>query len=261
MSKRYLVLDKSYLRSVSKAKVEELEEKFIFLLPLAAVYEIIKDEKYRAQLLAKFTDENSYEILPSPKKLIDFEAEFLKPVIKPSKLIQLTDKSNHKSFINKEFKLTSKQQKAIEEEMDFYQDLTTQFIENELKAGFDLKENRPDFFAKIQEIPDWNRVLIDSIKEGKKIPFKNIPERIDENWYMYRFHQLNHHLRMDILNRYENIDTILESKKTIMKINHDLIDLLYLVEGILEGAFATKEKRLINFWEKFAPENGILIKD
>lgn len=63
---------------------------------------------------------------------------------------------------------------------------------------------------------------------------------------------------IDLVFRYSSVTVIKNSKKAKEKLRHDIIDGHYLVTGLLEGSFATKEEKLIRWWKIFQPEVGLI---
>ena len=68
-------------------------------------------------------------------------------------------------------------------------------------------------------------------------------------------------MKFHIIKKYENLEVILKTPKTKEKVKHDIIDSFYLMQGILEGGFATDEKNLIEIYNEIAPNNILITNE
>ncbi len=80
---------------------------------------------------------------------------------------------------------------------------------------------------------------------------------LDDNWATFRWFQVNKIFALHLACSYDSLKTIKDSEKAYEKLVHDVIDAQYLIVALLEGGFATKEKKLIDWWKLLSP-NGLL---
>ena len=82
---------------------------------------------------------------------------------------------------------------------------------------------------------------------------------MDESWAILRHSQVHLFFAVDIWERYGD-DVLLRelNEKQYQKIEHDVMDAEYLALAILEGAFATEEKKLRGLFRLLCP-NGVLV--
>ena len=89
-----------------------------------------------------------------------------------------------------------------------------------------------------------------------------IPDQsvLNESWALFRWLQVNLLFSLDIRRRYGEISFSELTNKQHTDFEHDVLDAHYLIQGVLQGAFATKEKKLIRFFNLLCPD-GILVTD
>lgn len=259
-----IILDKSYLYSANKEAIHKLEDEYTIFLPLELIYETFKDtNRERAKLFRKFRSEKSYKVLRSITEIIKYETENEKPIENPSKIYKPRDHSQHINYIDDNYQLNPAQIREIEKEMIFFDDIFNSFCELSLKLGFQKKKKmgnnitnkRDEFIIKDDEL---KRIINHSIKNGNVAGLTNEIENLDEKWFIFIHHKILDRMKFHIIKKYENFETILKTPKTKEKVKHDIIDSFYLMQGILEGGFATDEKNLIEIYNEIVP-NNILI--
>ena len=82
--------------------------------------------------------------------------------------------------------------------------------------------------------------------------------KIDSRWAIYRWVQAKLLFALDAGVKYQGSMPTSMSKKTYRRFEHDMIDLEYLVQGVLQGSFATKEVKLKNWFVMLRPDGEIL---
>jgi len=103
------------------------------------------------------------------------------------------------------------------------------------------------------------RFLYDAIwQPGKSQPPWPHPEKIDLCWAVYRWVQVNLLFALDASVKSQGVMPRSMSTKTYTKFEHDMIDLEYFVQGVLQGSFATKEVKLKNWFIMLRPDGEIL---
>lgn len=259
-----IILDKCYLFSAKKEKIHELEDKYTIYLPLELIFESFKDsDRERAKLFRKFRSENSYKILRSVTEIIKYEIENKKPIENPSKIYKQRDHSQHINFINDDYRLTNVQKKSIEQEMIFFENIFNIFCEHSLKPAFEKKKKyggninhkQDEFILNDNEL---RKIINHNIKNGFISGFTDEIKNLDEKWFIFIHHKILDRMKFHIIKKYQNFEIIQKTPKTKEKVKHDIIDSFYLMQGILEGGFATDEKNLIKIYNEIAPSNILI---
>lgn len=76
---------------------------------------------------------------------------------------------------------------------------------------------------------------------------------VTEDWALYRWLQVQFLFAIDLFVRYQgNIPTTFTAA-VYEKLEHDVLDAQLLMLGCLEGAFATREKKLARWWHLLCP--------
>ncbi len=80
---------------------------------------------------------------------------------------------------------------------------------------------------------------------------------IDERWALYRWLQVQFLFSIDLYVRYQGrIPTDL-TPGIFERLEHDVLDAQVLMLGCLEGAFATREKKLQHWWRLLCPDGEL----
>lgn len=262
-----IILDKCYLFSAKKEAIHKLEDEYTIFLPLELIYEAFKDtDRERAKLFRKFRSGKSYKVLRSITEIIKYEAENKKPIAKPSKIYKPRDHSQHINYIDDNYQLNENQKREIEQEMIFFDNIFNLFCEHSLKPGFQKKKEmgnnitnkQDDFIIKDDKLKE---IINHNIKKGYVSGFTNEIENLDEKWFIFIHHKILDRMKFHIIKKYENFETILKTPKTKEKVKHDIIDSFYLMQGILEGGFATDEKNLIEIYNEIVPNNILITNE
>lgn len=263
MSKPAIVLDKSFLYSSPKRRIEEISISYKILITDSLTYEVIKDNNNkRSRLFSKLVPiigELAY--IPIVGDLIRFEQKELLPCYKPSRYIKSRDYSVINKLADENYHLSEKEQTAIEN----YKSTSTELhnlVLTIIKQTFQAYSNdeaeieyKSLLNGKIKDQKLINNIISRERQNGALVP--NV-EIFDENWVSYRYFQVYHLFALDIRSRYQKVDDIFNSEKTKEKILHDIHDMNYLVLALLEGGFATSENKLIKWWEAIHGKIGLI---
>ncbi len=266
-----IVIDKSYLRGASREQVSHLASQHTLLMSIPLLYECIKEEpEIRAKLFRKFpSTKPPYILIPPIYELIQLENSNHLPSGRPSANASNKDYSVHEKLIDESYVLSENQISALENkraEVNADTAIFLSLVEQEavnFKSEFDNIEvaQREDKKATIEKNisadQDYITGIIKRVSQcnGSMIQ-KNIT--FDINWANFRWFQVAQLFALDLYFRYPSLDDIKKSEKAYEKLRHDVIDAQYLMLALLEGGFATKERKLINWWNLLSP-NGILI--
>ena len=99
--------------------------------------------------------------------------------------------------------------------------------------------------------------------EGTTMPPGNI---LNKSWTLMRWYQVRQLFSLDIYDRYGAVDFSRWPQERIVKlkeekIKHDVLDMWYLILGVLQGGFATNERKLKRFYELLCPDGMLLTID
>lgn len=266
-----VVIDKSYLRGSSREQVGELASQHTLLMSIPLLYECIKEEpKTRAKLFRKFPPTKPpYILIPPIHELIQLENSNHLPSGRPSANAPNKDYSVHEKLIDESYVLSENQISALENkraEVNTDTAIFLSLVEEEaanLKSEFDnidntMRENKKaDIEKRIAADQDYISEIIKRVSQcsGSMIQ-KSIT--FDKSWANFRWFQVVQLFALDVYFRYPSLKDIKKSEKAYEKLRHDVIDAQYLMLALLEGGFATRERKLINWWNLLSP-NGILI--
>jgi hypothetical protein len=267
--KKFLVLDKSFLQGVSKRRIEELDNSYKLLMPEVMLYELAKGApEDRANWFSRLpSTERPFELSRNLGYLLRHEIENLRSCGLPSRHVRTIDHSATENYRNPEY--------AIPAELSALRDNRKSEVDEDVNSLFWLTENLETILPETKGVPPKDRKKVQENLEDKiasdedflkhainKIMLQPHPEssKVDNSWISYRWLQVNLLFALDYWTRHtQGVDLTTESKQ-LERFRHDALDAGYLIVGIQEGAFATKEKKLILWWNRIFPE-GILIQD
>ncbi len=269
--KQAVILDKSFLQGASASEIQKLASSHRLIISWALFYELLTcDTRGRRGCFSKLPKtENPVELIENIGKLLRFETDTHRPAGKPSshkENIRFTFNSN---LLTDNYQMPSDAQEAINEHTNTLQSDIKRFIKiaqlnselfPNLLSGTD-KERAAARRSAEEKITD--KVAILSFYAQLQSPDTNIPfpphTLLDESWATYRWLQVQMLFSIDLFVRYaRNISEQL-TPNISNKIEHDLLDAQVLMLGCLEGAFATREKKLIRWWHLLCP-NGKLFQ-
>lgn len=252
--KKFIILDKSFIRSSNSSNYKMLEKDYRFLLTEEFLYETFKDfPKKRADTFKKFGSKISYRISKPIAQIISDEAKNLRPTT-PSENLPIKYMASHLDYQNPFFSLSQQQLNALNSTKNYVNDVFKIFLNQILKPKFNnKKDNR---LLNEHELKDYINLMI---RNGDITHYKTELTDLDSSWFIFRFFQILHFYAYDLVNRYQKLDHIIENTKTQEKIKHDILDFFYLIQGLQEGGLATCENKIKEIWEKYATEGSVLI--
>jgi len=265
-----IILDKCFLQGASPDTLEQLSETYLLLMPDVLFYELISSvEPSRSRCFNKFPNsENPIPVTQHIGALLRQELETHKPCGLPSEnLVDINYRFNP-GLATGEYKLTNtdiETCKGIEEELD-------NDISKLLTRVHSLEDLFPDFHNKLRHGQKaYAEELMIAVAEdttgiatflsklelpnGKSMPSK---ESLNPSWAIFRWFQVQLLFAIDIALRYgiqEEFD-LTPSLRT--KLEHDVLDSHYVIQGVLENSFATNEKKLKQFFELLSPEGNLV---
>jgi len=270
MKQSGIILDKCFLQGASPETLKKLSNRFQLLMPDVLFYELISSiEPHRSRCFSKFPKSgNPIPVTEHVGALLRKEIETHEPCGLPSEnLVDINYRFNP-SLASGNYEFTENDieaQKEIEEELN-------NDISNLINRSNSLGELFPDFHNKLrkeqkayaQEVMGAVATDISGITtflskleypDGNVMPSE---EWLNPSWAIFRWFQVQLLFAIDIASRYGILDEAHLTSKLRIKLEHDVLDSHYLIQGLLEKSFATKEKKLKGFFKLLCPE-GMLV--
>lgn len=269
--KTQIVVDKSFLQGVSTSVVRELAGTTRLLVSDALFYELLTTKlEARKQCFSKFPPENNpVELVSHIGPLMLMEINTQKRSGKPS---QHREDSGfafrfNSGLLDDDYVLPPEAERVIEEQSLQLQSDVWSYIERVSLV--------PTFFPDLLKgtTEDRKAAVIGAEEAiaapGSLLPFysnlepppgeKALPpaSMIDESWALYRWLQVQLLFSVDVFARYQVNKPDLNSRATFEKMEHDVLDAQVLMLACLEGAFATREKKLKRWWSLLRPDGKL----
>lgn len=264
-----IVLDKSFLQGVSRDEIIELSKNNRLLVSDALFFEMLTTSiKNRAKCFSKFpTYENPVDLINHIGFLLRYEIDNHKKSNSPS---SNKENSNYRFIFNEALKdpnyvLPDYAQETISQYNDELKndvyiflkkantitDLFPELLNANKQAARTVAENciaKPG--SLIQLISSFN-----APPEENELPAASV---INEHWAIYRYLQVQLLFAIDLYVRFNGSIPESLTEKQYIEIEHDVLDAQLLALGLMEGAFATREKKLQRWWKLLMP-NGMLL--
>lgn len=264
-----IILDKSFLQGSKKSRIHELAKTHRLVVSDALFYELLTaSEPGRSRCFAKFPPvENPVDLVNHIGTLMRMEIETHRPAGKPSTYREQLRFLFNPSLVSSEYDLPEEARLSVEEQTAQLRADVQSFIDRvplinsffpNLLVGSDLQRR--------QEREDAERAIAEP---GALIPFysnlepppgqKLLPSGtiVTEEWALYRWLQIQLLFTLDLYVRYQ--DGIPENLSPTLyeNIEHDVLDAQVMMLGCLEGAFATREKKLVRWWNLICPSGTL----
>ena len=267
-----VILDKSFLQAASRNKFRELSEQYQFIMPDVLFYELISsDEPGRSRCFKKLNYmANPIKPINSISDFLKKEQTTLKSAGRPSENYLNDIFRFNPKLSNGSYKFSNTDNLAIDEIEDD--------IDKRMASFIDLCNFAPELFPGIckgkteireENISEYEQYIIREVDElsnslsSFELPEqRNMPtkENLNEEWTLFRWFQVGLLFSLDIVWRRGHIDLSACTDGEKERLQHDVLDMHYLILGVLQHGFATEEKKLINFYKLLCP-NGILLTE
>lgn len=264
-----IVLDKSYLQRATRAHVHELGASHRLLMSEALLYELLsKSADYRRCFSKLPMVDNPVDIVWHVGGYLKREIEGHRRSPRPSEAKRDIDFRFNSRLLDEDYVLPPGAADELERQrLDLVSDIGT-FKERAL--------GMPSFFADAFIGSDGARQAARTNAEaliasaGSLLDFyeqlrapkgiRRYPPRklIDDSWAIYRWLQVQFLFALDLYARYGERLREPMSESTHEKVEHDVLDAQYLLVGVLEGAFATEERKLQRWFSLLRPD-GLLL--
>lgn len=264
-----IVLDKSYLQCANRADVQALAMTHRMLMSEALLYEMLsKPSDYRRCFSKLPQVDNPVDIVWHVGGYLKREIEARRRAPRPSLATRGIRFRFNPLLLDAGYVLPSEAAEELERQrLELREDIAM------------LKERAlgmPSFFPKAFTGSDSSRQtarteaetqistpgsLMDfyaQLRAPKGLRRYPPPKLIDDSWAIYRWLQVQFLFALDLYGRYGERLNDPMSPQTIEKIEHDVLDAQYLFIGVLEGAFATEERKLQRWFRLLRPDGHLL---
>lgn len=260
-----IVLDKSFLQGSKKARIHELATTHRLVVSDALFYELLTaSEPGRSRCFAKFPPvANPVDLVSHIGTLMRLEIETHRPSGKPSEHREQLKFQFNPRLVIPDYELPEEARLGVEEQTAQLQADVESFVSRALL----IESFFPNLLAgshsqQSQEREEAERAIAEP---GALLPFysnlepppgqKPFPpaSAITERWALYRWLQVQLLFSLDLYVRYRG--EVPESLSPAMyeKLEHDVLDAQVMMLGCIEGAFATREKKLVRWWKLICP--------
>lgn len=265
-----LVLDKSFLQATSKSEMLILSERYQFVVSGPLFYELLTaSEESRVRCFAKFPRQlNPALLVDHVGTLMRKELAHGRPAGKPSENrinieFQFNPKLTESDYVLPLQAARTLEHQSIEISSEIYQVIelskTSEALFGPLLSGSQQEQDQArtaaeDLISNCDAVRDFYGTL-DSPNPAFSYPSK---DDVDSSWAVLRWLQSKMLFALDIHIRYRgNVGEMLSSS-VLEKLEHDLHDMQHLTLAVLEGAFATNEKKLQRWWRLLMPTGDLL---
>jgi len=264
-----VVLDKSFLQGSKAVTIYEMAKSHRLLMSDALFYELISDPKGRALCFAKFPKkENPVDLIGDPSGLLRREVQTHTPCGKPSDHCENIHFQFNATLLRDDYQLPPDMAATVLEH--------TEELRSDVASYLDTVRLTPTFFPDILKGNDASRAiarqeaeravaeetdnllsfyrLLNSPPGEPSLPPADIVTR---DWALFRWLQVKLLFALDVYCRYSGKLPEPLSTKVYERLEHDVLDAQYLILGLLEGAFATREKKLQRWWRLLSPTGAL----
>lgn len=270
--KSWVVVDKSFVQGSSAERVAKLSSQHGLLMTEEMLYELVKgDAQDRSRCFSKFPRQaRPFELSKNLSYLLRYELENNRSCGLPSSHIRNIDHTATENYRDPTFALPDDLVEALRNR--------TSEVEGDLKQLLDIAASIETTFPELENIPgkerDQARISVHNkifnhdnlIREGVDFMIRHSPffagsmPHSDHSWISYRWLQIQLLLSVDYWFRYPKGIDARPNTKFRERLRHDVLDGGYLAVALQEGTFASKEKKLCEWWGKLLP-NGVLYRE
>lgn len=268
--KQGLVLDKCFLDGVSKSRLRELSESYQLIVSGPLLYELLTAQsRSRIRCFSKFPQQTNPAILVDHiGTLLRKESVSGQPSGRPSENRIRMDFEFNEKLLDSNYELPLQAARSLEHQglelnSELYQIIELSKISEDifgpLLVGTQSDQERAKNDAE-QLIANCDAVI--GFFGQLESPDPNLPyppkHKVDRNWAFIRWLQAKMLFALDIHLRYRGrVDEHL-SAGVLERLEHDLHDMQHLALAVLEGAFATNERKLQRWWQLVMPHGQLI---
>jgi hypothetical protein len=263
--KPYVLLDKSYLQGASTQAMRRLAQDHQLLMSDALFYELISNPASRSRCFAKFAPgENPCELTMHVGGHLKQEIETSQPSGRPSLNLEPIRFEFNSRLLSADYALPAEAVEALREQHAELQTDIQSLIERSrtmpaifpnVFSGSD--QNRRSALAEAEREITTDATAVVEFYSQLRSPSRQLslpdPRLLSPDWALYRWVQVKLLFALDLAMRYGSQIRQPMSKRTMEKLEHDVLDSEYMLLGVLEGAFATEEKKLKRWFKALSP--------
>lgn len=273
LPKRPLVLDKNILQGWSGPRIRQLAETHVLLVSDDLFYELLTtDAIARARCFGKFEDGENPVLLIAPiGEHLRHELDHHCPLGRPSTRVLVPRFKFHPELRSVGFEFPDEWKTGIVAEGVRVRERVVAFVARcasvaEMVANrvVEYNETRPVALDALRrqahDIDFVCRWVSGMVFEGNECATPSA-EAMDGSWALIRHAQVSMLFAIDVCERYPN--DVLEADFAVRvgtKLEHDVLDAGYVALAVLEGAFATRERKLRVMFKSLCPD-GLLVTD
>lgn len=265
----YVILDKDYLQGENSETMLALCKEHCLLITWALFYELMTtSQEGREKCFKHLPDNYNLLFIHNIEHLRWYELEYQKACTPIQNHCLKGNLKFNEGLRKGTFQFTEQQLRSIQQHEMQVKERTKDFLDSALRlptiiscASGDLtnkkiEEIKQDMAIDNERVREYYKWLIECDNNQKHI-IK--PEQLDIHWLEFRWVQIKFIYALDLLLRYRGNIPANPTAKFWEKIEHDLLDMEYVILGSLTGALASKdEKRSRKMFNLVCP-NGLLI--
>ncbi len=264
-----VILDKCFLQGSKKSRIQTLATCRRLVLSEALFYELLtSSEPVRSRCFSKFPQiENPVDLVSHIGTLMRIEMDTQLPSGKPSSHREESQFRLNPALLESDYQLPEEAQEAVDEQTAQLTSDVQLFIERAatvnsffpdlLKGSHAQRERaRAEAEQAIAE-PGALSVFYATLEPPpgeRPLPCASL---VDESWALYRWLQVQLLFAVDLYVRYQGHIPQTFGRATYEKLEHDVLDAQVLMLGCLEGAIATRERKLIRWWRLLCPDGAL----
>jgi len=275
MQRPTVVIDKCFLQGSKADRIRELCLSHNVLMTDVLFYELISSsEPQRSRCFAKLPPtDNPVTLIQNTGALLRKEIDSHIPCGKPSKNQEEVNYRFNPNLSAENYVLPESASEALMEENERTLSNVGLFLRKaqvipeifpSLLSGSDVarKNAKEEAFNLIASDTDLIIKFYSELEPPSSEKPQPPSEIITPSWAIFRWIQIQLLISVDIFSRRNgNIPEASALARTggYEKIEHDVLDAEYLLLGVLEGSFATRDRKLQNYWQLLCP-GGVLMQ-
>ena len=271
--KRAIVLDKSFLRGTSTTHVAQLAACHRLLMTDVLFHELLSNPEDRSICFAKFPAvENPVGLVMHVGGYLRSEISRRKPAPRPSRTAKRIRFQFNAQLRSKDYQLPPEAQEVLcSQQAELHAEVRSLIGRVELVPlqfpnvfkGSDSMRKAEREAAEALIATDKHALLefygqLRTPKGHRRLPPKRL---LNDDWALYRWLQVHLLFALDLAIRYGNglIEPL--TPKLRERLEHDVLDAQYLIVGLLQGAFATDERKLRRWFSLLTPDGALYGRD
>ena len=273
MQRPTVVIDKCFLQGSKTDRIRELCQSHDVLMTDVLFYELISSsEPHRSRCFAKLPPtDNPVTLIQHTGTLLRKEIDSHRPSGKPSDNPEDIRYRFHPNLAKGSYVFPEVAREALDEENHKTHENVVSFIQRArviaevfptLLSGSDSDRATAKNEAIRIVATDTTSVLkfysaLEPPPGEKPLPPAEI---VTPAWALFRWVQVQLLMSLDVFFRYHGKipEASALTPHWYEKIEHDLLDAEYLVLGVLEGSFATNERKLQTYWHMLRPDGALM---